>query len=84
LREGITLADSRKELVQELKKNNVRYAILIPDNRPVSEIGSLDEVLGLVERDKNLFVMGTIDIQKEQNLTYENWTCCFEQEESLQ
>jgi predicted TIM-barrel fold metal-dependent hydrolase len=66
LRDGKTLADSKEELVQELKKNNVDYAILIPDNTPVSEIGSLDEVLGLVKRDKNLFVMGTIDIQKDR------------------
>jgi len=64
LRKGKTLADSRKELLQELRKSNVDYAILIPDNTPVSEIGSLDEVLGLVEHDKNLYVMGTIDIQK--------------------
>jgi predicted TIM-barrel fold metal-dependent hydrolase len=66
LREGRTLADSKEELLQELKKNNVDYAILIPDNTPVSEIGSLDEVLGLVEHHKNLFVMGTIDIQRDR------------------
>jgi hypothetical protein len=64
LKGGKTLADSRKELLKELRKNNVDYAIVIPDNRPVSEIGSLDEVLTLVEHDRNLYVMGTIDIQK--------------------
>jgi predicted TIM-barrel fold metal-dependent hydrolase len=68
LRGGMTLADSKKELLQELKKNNVDYAIIIPDNRPVSEIGSLAEVLDLVERHKNLFVMGTIDIQRDKEL----------------
>jgi predicted TIM-barrel fold metal-dependent hydrolase len=64
VREGKALADSRKELLQELRKSNVDYAILIPDNKPISEIGSLDEVLGLVEHDRNLYVMGTIDIRK--------------------
>jgi predicted TIM-barrel fold metal-dependent hydrolase len=66
LTEGKTLADSKQELLQELEKSKVDYAILIPDNIPVSEIGSLDEVLGLVEHDKNLFVMGTINIQKDK------------------
>lgn len=42
--------------------------ILIPDNTPISEIGSLDEVLALVEGDRNLFAMGTIDIQRDKDL----------------
>jgi len=66
LKEGKALADSKGELLQELKKSKVDYAILIPDNTPVSEIGSLDEVLGLVEDDRCLFAMGTIDIQKDK------------------
>jgi predicted TIM-barrel fold metal-dependent hydrolase len=66
LRKGATLADSRKQLLQELEKNNVDYAILIPDNTPASEIGSLDQVLHIVEHDENLFVMGTIDIQRDK------------------
>jgi len=66
LREGKTLADSKEELLHELKKNKVNYAILIPDNTPVSEIGSLDEVLSLVEYERNLFVMGTINIQRDK------------------
>jgi predicted TIM-barrel fold metal-dependent hydrolase len=66
LRKGATLTDSRKQLLQELKKNNVDYAIVIPDNTPISEIGNLDQVLGLVEHDKNLFVMGTIDIRRDK------------------
>jgi predicted TIM-barrel fold metal-dependent hydrolase len=66
LKEGRSLADAKKELLQELKKNNVDYAILIPDNTPVSEIGSLDEILGLVKSDKSLFAMGTIDIQRDK------------------
>jgi predicted TIM-barrel fold metal-dependent hydrolase len=66
LKKGKTLADSKRELLQELEENKVDYAIVIPDNTPVSEIGSLDQVLGLVEHDRNLFVMGTIDIQKDK------------------
>jgi len=66
LRDGLTLADSKEELLQELTKNNIDYAMVIPDNKPVSVIGNLDEVLGLVEHNKNLFVMGTIDIQRDK------------------
>jgi hypothetical protein len=66
LKDGKTLADSKRELLHELKRNNVDHAILIPDNTPVSNIGSLDEVLSLVENDRRLFVMGTIDIQKDK------------------
>jgi len=66
MKEGRTLEDSRDILLQELERSSVDYAILIPDNMPVSEIGSLDEVLRLAENDKRLFVMGTIDIQKDQ------------------
>jgi predicted TIM-barrel fold metal-dependent hydrolase len=63
-REGKTLADSKQELLRELAECNVDYAIVIPDNVPMSEIGSLDEVLGLVENERQLFVMGTINIRK--------------------
>jgi hypothetical protein len=38
---------------------------LIPDNTPTSEIGSLDDVLRLVENERRLFVMGTIDVQRD-------------------
>jgi predicted TIM-barrel fold metal-dependent hydrolase len=66
LKEGRTLTDSKEQLLQELKKSKADYAILIPDNTPVSKIGSLDEVLSLAEDDRRLFVMGTIDVQKDK------------------
>jgi predicted TIM-barrel fold metal-dependent hydrolase len=59
-----TLEKSKAELIQELCKSKVDYAILIPDNTPKSDIGSLDKVLQLVKDNKHLYVMGTIDIQK--------------------
>jgi len=65
-REGKTLADSKQELLRELEECKVDYAIVIPDNVPTSAIGSLDEVLGLVENERRLFVMGTINIWKDR------------------
>jgi len=64
LEKGKTLEQSKAELLQELSRNKVDYAILIPDNTPHSEIGSQDEVLQLTKDDKQLYIMGTIDIQK--------------------
>jgi hypothetical protein len=65
-KEGKTLLDSRQELLRELERCKVDCAIVIPDSVPISEIGSLDEVLDLVETDKRLFVMGTINIRKDK------------------
>jgi predicted TIM-barrel fold metal-dependent hydrolase len=65
-KEGRTLLDSRQELLRELERCKVDYAIVIPDSVPNSEIGSLDEVLDLVENDRRLFVMGTINIRKDK------------------
>ncbi len=64
LKDTKTLEKSKAKLLEDLRKNNVDYAILIPDNTPHSDIGGLDEVLRLVEDEARLFVMGTIDIQK--------------------
>jgi predicted TIM-barrel fold metal-dependent hydrolase len=64
--EGRTLEDSKSTLLRDLKKEHVDHAILIPDSTPTSVIGSLDEVLRLAENERRLFVMGTIDIQKDK------------------
>lgn len=69
MKNGKTLEESKAELLRQLDRSRVDYAILIPDNTPQSEIGSLDEVLQLVEHDERLFVMGTIDIQKRDYLS---------------
>jgi len=62
------LKESKAKLVEDLSRNGIDYAILIPDNTPKSEIGSLDEVLQLAKDDKRLYVMGTIDVQKRNYL----------------
>lgn len=64
-----TLENSKAKLLTELCRSKIDYAILIPDNTPKSEIGSLDEVLQLVKDNKQLYVMGTIDIQKRDYMS---------------
>lgn len=56
--------DSKRVLLKDLKKNSVDYAILIPDNVPGSGIGDLDIALELAKDNRQLFVMGTINIFK--------------------
>jgi len=64
-----TLEKSKAELLEELRRSEVDCAIVIPDNVPKSVIGSLDEVLQLVKDDEQLYVMGTIDIQKRDYMS---------------
>jgi predicted TIM-barrel fold metal-dependent hydrolase len=63
---GRSLEDSKRMLLQELVKEHVDYAILIPDNIASSEIGNMDETLRLVQNETRLFVMGTIDIRRDK------------------
>ena len=71
LQDGKTFEHSREILLQELTKNNVDYAILIPDNKPVSTIGNLNQVLEVTEDCSQLFVMGTVDIQRKMQTQLE-------------
>jgi len=60
-----TFEESKKKLLSDMDKNNIDYAILIPDNIPNSKVGDLDTCLKLVDNEKRLFLLGTIDILKE-------------------
>jgi uncharacterized protein len=71
LQDGKTFEHSKEILLQELKQNNVDYAILIPDNKPVSTIGNLRQVLQVTEDCNQLFVMGTVDIQRKMRTQLE-------------
>ena len=57
-----TYEQAKAQLLEDLKKDQVEYAILIPDNLPGSEIGDVPTCLGLVQGTPELFLMGTIDI----------------------
>ena len=52
-------------LLEDLKKDQVDYAILIPDNVPASPIGDVPTCLELVKNTPELFLMGAIDIQAQ-------------------
>lgn len=63
-----TYAQAKVQLLEDLKRDQVDYAILIPDNLPNSSIGDLPTCLGLVKDTPELFLMGTIDIETQGQL----------------
>lgn len=70
--EGRTYAQAKDQLIDDLQKDQVDYAILIPDNVPGSVIGDLDTCLGLLEGEPKLFLLGTMDIehQGQERITF--------------
>ena len=60
-----TYAQAKILLLEDLEKDQVSYAILIPDNLPESVIGDVPTCLRLVQDTPELFLMGTIDIQTQ-------------------
>ena len=55
---GFDFDKSKKELLKEMDKNKIDYAVLIPDNLHDSSIGNLDKCLDLIKDSKNLFLLG--------------------------
>jgi hypothetical protein len=60
-----TYEQAKSLLVEDLKKDRVDYAILIPDNIPNSVIGDMPTCLELVKDTPELYLLGTMDIQTQ-------------------
>ncbi len=60
-----TYEQAKALLIEDLKKDRVDYAILIPDNIPNSVIGDVPTCLELVKDTPQLFLMGAMDIQTQ-------------------
>jgi predicted TIM-barrel fold metal-dependent hydrolase len=60
-----TYEQAKAQLLEDLKKDQVDYGILIPDNVSGSSIGDVPTCLDLVIDTSELFLMGTIDIQTQ-------------------
>lgn len=60
-----TYQQAKELTLADLKKDQVSYAILIPDNIPDSEIGDVPTCQRLVKDTPELFLMGTIDIENQ-------------------
>ncbi|MEK7580024.1 MAG: amidohydrolase family protein [Patescibacteria group bacterium] len=57
--------EAKIKLLHDLKQNNIKYAILIPDNVKNSSIGDMDDCLDLFKKEKKIFLMGTINIFRD-------------------
>jgi predicted TIM-barrel fold metal-dependent hydrolase len=56
---------AKAQLLEDMRADQVSYAILIPDNIPDSVIGDVPTCLELVQDTPDLFLMGTIDIENQ-------------------
>jgi predicted TIM-barrel fold metal-dependent hydrolase len=56
---------AKSQLIEDLQKDQVDYAILIPDNLVNSPIGDLNTCHKLMKDTPEVFLMGTIDIQTQ-------------------
>jgi predicted TIM-barrel fold metal-dependent hydrolase len=60
-----TYEQAKRIMLEDLDRHDVDYAILIPDNLPGSPIGDVATCLRLLEGEPRLFLLGTIDIQRQ-------------------
>ena len=60
-----TYEQAKRITLQDLDRHGVDYAILIPDNYPGSPIGDVETCLRLVEGEPRLFLLGTIDVERQ-------------------
>ena len=63
--ENRTLEQSKQVLLSDLDRHQVDYAIVIPDNVPGSPIGDVETCLNLLEGEQRLFMLGTIDVERQ-------------------
>lgn len=56
------LQNSKVKLLNDMFSAGIDYAIMIPDNQQVTDIGNLNECLEVIDGNSKLFLMGTIDI----------------------
>lgn len=52
----------KKELLLNMKKNEINYSIVIPDNVPNSQCADLETVMTLIKNEPRLCVVGTLKI----------------------
>jgi predicted TIM-barrel fold metal-dependent hydrolase len=65
LSETRSFKQAKDELLADMERDGVSYAILIPDNVTPSPIGDVETCLQLVADEPRLFLLGTIDIERQ-------------------
>lgn len=65
--EDHTYVKAKNQLMSDLQKDQMDYAILIPDNISGSVIGDLDTCLELIKGEPRLFLLGVMDIEHQSH-----------------
>jgi len=61
------LSDVKNELLLNMKKNNISYSVVIPDNAPNPQCADLETVTNLVKNESKLFMIGTLKVSQITN-----------------
>ncbi len=61
-----SLFEVKDELLDSMKKQAIRYSVVIPDNVPNPKCADIDTVLKVLKNEKQLFALGTINIFKDR------------------
>ncbi|MFH1231729.1 MAG: amidohydrolase family protein [Planctomycetota bacterium] len=75
-----SLIERKQALLNELKRRKIDYAIVIPDNIKGSIIGDVDDCINLFEKQSNIFLMGTLNILKDDKCIYDKMDFLFREE----
>jgi len=57
-------SEIKKELLSDMDKNGIDYAIVIPDNQKNSNCADLDTIVHLIKDEPRLFTVGTLKINE--------------------
>ncbi len=57
-----SLFEARNELLESMKKFDINYSIIIPDNVPNPKCADMETMFKLIKNEKRFFSMGTINI----------------------
>lgn len=63
--DGKAFSHCKETFLKDLVRHKTDYAILIPDNIPGAPIGDVPTCLELMQSEPNIFLLGTIDIQRQ-------------------
>lgn len=68
LKKGGNFQQVKDNLLLNMKKNGINYAIIIPDNIPNTRCADLETVMNLIKNEPRLFMVGTLGINNVNKL----------------
>ena len=62
LKKEKTFLEIKKKLLLDMKKNNIDYSVIIPDNVPSPQCADLETVMDLIKNEPKLYMVGTLKV----------------------